>query len=520
MSRDCEVSIHLYEDVAGSSPALPFSAEQKRSIETRLAEIFTPPPEIKKGDSFACQFQFKEEVPGQSFLKSDGTLLKDLQSLGPSGVATGTWATRVLIAQSSDRSIRPQGAMFDIDGRQGCAVFVDAIKTSGMSHQGLLIRTIAHEIGHVFNLAHEDALGQNLQILFDPASKQGINTPQISTDCWEHLLRHDLDSVRPSSGIAFGKRLCKNQHPPADFSGLVASTSSARAEAAPVSLELRIAPGHVYPNPSRPTFVIGEPIHLTFVVTNRAQRTLKVPCAPGTATQDIVVLRLDASGEVESLTPPMLFCTAPSQRSWQRLAPGATAIFLETLLFRNGQLVFPREGTYQLMACLRLHSRWVASPPLAVSIVPPLERRHELSCAIAAHPETGLFVELGGTELSSRIREQLEYLGQTNPKFPLNPLIQLLDGRRDVLAETTTTARSREQLARLAEDPALPSPVRTEADLLLLLDRAQKGDRRAKARLRRRLFDEARLPVTPYAAHLIRRRLRAAQTQSSQEETS
>ena len=511
MIRQTTVSLHLYQGLTGLSSALPFNAAQKTAIETRLTSLFTSPQNIGNGDSFTCNFQFGNDLHGSGADKDDGELLDDLRSLGALSVPAGTWATRVLIAQSSTRSQPPLGVMFDTGGRQGCAVFVDAIRGFGLSHEKLLIRTIAHELGHVFNLAHEDALGQDVQILFDPARNSSINGPAISNDCWEHLLRHDLDSVRPGSGVAFGGRRCSG-HPQASFDA-AASGSSGRGA---VNLQLRIAPGQAYPNPSRPTFVIGEPIYLTLTVTNGSRRAVLVPRAPGTATQEIVVLRLDPSGDRVNLSPPLLFCTPPVQRSWFRLEPGASADFRETLHFRNGELVFPREGRYRLVTALRLRGRWISSEPLTVRIVPPLEKRHERSSAMVAEPEVGLFIELGGSVQSGPMHKQLASLSRSNPKFPLTPLVRLLDGRRDVLAEAKTPVKSRERLEGLAANSALPRPVRAEAELLVLLDSAQKGDRKAGARLRRRLSNEAKLPVAPYTAHLIRRRLESSEPSSSQ----
>lgn len=208
-----------------------------------------------------------------------------------------------------------------------------------------------------------------------------------------------------------------------------------------------------------------------------------------------------------SLSPPLLFCTAPSQRSWQRVESGAAATFRETLLFRRGELVFPREGTYRLIAGLRLRNRWIASDPVMVRIAPPLEKRHERSSAVIAEPEVGLFFELGGTYQSSQTRERLAYLRRTNPKFPLNPMARLLEGRCKVMAEAATPEKTRVQLAEIATASELPKHARAEAKLLLLLDRAQGGDRRSASRLRSHLANEARLPVEPYTAHLMKRQL-------------
>ena len=500
MPRETNVTIHLYEDISDPSSVLPFNDAQKATITQQLTSLFTSPPHLSQSGAFTCRIAFGHDIPGESFRKSDGELLQDLEPLGATAPST-----RVLIAQSSARPLSPQGLMFDVGGRQGCAVFVRAIESSFLADkERLLIRTIAHELGHVFNLAHEDSLQQNRQILFDPASLDGITTPAISDDCWEHLLRHDADSVRPGSGITFGGRRCNSLHPPSDFSVMLAGQSSG---AATPLLKLHAAPGSVYPNPSRPTFVIGEPIHLNLTLTNRSRRALRVPCFPATATQDMIILRLDPAGEIVSLSPPLLFCTAPSQRGWQRVESGSTAIFRETLLFRRGELVFPREGTFRLIAGLRLRGRWIASDPVIVRIAPPLEKRHERSSAVVAEPEVGLFFELGGTYQSSRALERLVYLRRTNPKFPLNPMALLLEGRRKVMAEAATPEKTRAQLAQIASTSALPKRIRTEAELLLLLDRAQDGERRSASRLRRRLADDSRLPVESYTAHLMKHRL-------------
>jgi len=262
----------------------------------------------------------------------------------------------------------------------------------------------------------------------------------------------------------------------------------------------------VYPHPTQPTFVVGEPLFLSLKLENASQRAVFVPRSPGTAMQDMVVQRLDPACCVANLSPPLLYCYPSRPDRWLRIAPGSSATFQETLLFRGGELVFPREGTYQLAARLRLRNRWLSSDAVTVRIAPPLEKRHERSSDLAADPESGLFVELGGS-LSVPARDRLTKLRRDNPKFPLNPLVQLLDARNRVLAEAATPQKDRQRLQQLADDACLPPALRAEAQLPLLLDRAQAGDSQAKKRLRQRLAKRDRLPIAPHAAHLIRRNL-------------
>jgi hypothetical protein len=136
-------------------------------------------------------------------------------------------------------------------------------------------------------------------------------------------------------------------------------------------------------------------------------------------------------------------------------------------------------------------------------IAPPLKRRHESSSALAAHPELGRVIELGGGAVPMSVTQ----LARANPKFPVNAMMGLVIGRQAVLAPKKTPAREQQRLARLATLRTLPRVMRAEAELLLLLDRAQGGDRRAAAKLRTRLADPLHLPIASYPASLMRRRL-------------
>lgn len=493
--RTTRVDVHLHQDAAGD-----FSDAVKQEVVNGVRKIFAFP-------GFAVEPQFvNATLTGSSLKVEDSVLLERLRSLAKPSLPQSAWFTRILIARSSDRAGKTFGVMFDSDRRSGAAVFLKAIKEAGFDPwPPLLIRTMAHELGHVFNLAHEDGTGAR-----DIMNSQGLTpdqlaSPELSERNRGHLLSHEEKSVCPDTDVRFGVRSCKNDHDPADFSDIISSAFGSHPPRK-AFLRLRSEPGAVYPDTSQATYVIGEPVHLTVELVNGSRRSVVLPRWPETATQEVVIYRMGPDGAV-SLIPPHLHCRCDGSAGWARLEPGRSAIFHETLLFRNGELVFPREGTYHLIAGLRLRKRWITSDALTVRVAPPLKRRHEKACEAAADPEAGLFVELGGAMFMDRAFERLERLARTNPKFPLNCQVRLLGGRRAVLAPEPTPPSWQLRLAGLATDRHLPRTVRDEAKLLLLLDRVQEGERPAAARLRQRLSDDLRLPIPIHAATLIRRRL-------------
>jgi hypothetical protein len=500
--RRTQVSVHLYPDVrADGIPELANAME-------RVQQLFDQASQQR----FLLEFVVAPQSPprADSFNLRNDELAADLQQL-PAPVPPGTtWATRLLVAQSSVISSDPAGVIFDSDRRSACAVFASAIRDStSRPFEQLLARTIAHELGHVFNLAHEDGAGDDVMVGGFPTLAQ-VESPVLSSQNAQHLIAHDETSVRPGRS-AFLTRTCMPHPPvgggPGGNQAAGGPTRRNRQRRPKVALRLRLAAGAVYSRAAVPTYVIGEPVHLRVEVVNDSRQTLSVPRGASTATQHLVLQRRESPGGCVNLLPPLLYCGGARRESRQNLPPGLKAVFHETLLFRGGETVFPRVGTYRLTAGLRLRGRWLLSAAETVHVAPPEVPRHERSSAIAAAPDAGLFIELGGAMWLDRAYEKLDRLDRDNPKFPLNRQFRLLTGRSEVLAEAPTPALWRARLAELALDRRAAAAVRAEAQLLLLLDRAQEGDRRSAARLRRRLTDDLRLPVPAYSAALIRRRL-------------
>jgi hypothetical protein len=109
------------------------------------------------------------------------------------------------------------GIMYDVDNRQGAAVFADAIPTDEE-----YLRTLAHEMGHGFNLTHCDGDADpqrdnngnlvrdaNGFIQWNTLGTSIMNQSSalannwdyfFSVDSWVHLTMHPLNEVQPGSG--------------------------------------------------------------------------------------------------------------------------------------------------------------------------------------------------------------------------------------------------------------------------------------------------------------------------------
>jgi hypothetical protein len=103
-------------------------------------------------------------------------------SLMSDSVSDLSWVAHALIVPDlliihHSRYRRPLGLMFDTNsawgrsGRQGCAIAYQRVRTEPR----LYLRTIAHELGHIFNLGHP---GEGTE----PFSPDAINTVMIPTE--------------------------------------------------------------------------------------------------------------------------------------------------------------------------------------------------------------------------------------------------------------------------------------------------------------------------------------------------
>lgn len=509
--RSTQVKLHLFRDVENAAGPPIFDLQRRQRIETGVERLFGFDP------SFKVTADFDEEILTSSSGITTQELAQEMALLPPPPPSTG-WFARVLIARSSILiNPSPLGALFDLGARVGCAVFISTIRSAGFAFEPLLIRTIAHELGHVFNLAHEDGATPLNELMHEgPPTQAQIDHPELRAENRTHLMTHAEAFVRPGGGPFLTTRACI-PHPAPDLGGDAGNSSAARAPR--IALKLHVHRGTVYRQTRVPTLVIGEPLHVTAEVVNDSARPVLVPRWPSTATQNLVLQR-SATGTAARLLPPVLFCCGGGKERWRRLRPGERIAFHETLLFRNGELVFPREGTYELSACLQLRRGWIGSERQKIRVAPPLKRRQERACDLAADPAVGRFVELGGAPDAGGAEGNLAELRRVNPEFPLHAVVRLLHGREAVLAPRSTPLTWRRRLAKLGADRRLPEFVRTEARLLLALDQAQRGDTRAAARLARRLGTEDTVPIPGYSAMLIRRGLQTLMQSNLPEENS
>lgn len=102
--------------------------------------------------------------------------------------------------------------------RRGCALFLTEIDLKdGSGAKGLLKRTLAHELGHVLNLAHEDADGPSIMAARPEVEEMDLRWSEISDT---HLRGHPSWRVVPGGGWG-----CEPDHRerPNDFSSRLIS---------------------------------------------------------------------------------------------------------------------------------------------------------------------------------------------------------------------------------------------------------------------------------------------------------
>jgi hypothetical protein len=271
----------------------------------------------------------------------------------------------LLIADSFDSAPGFFGLMFDDmfrpgssapgtwTPREGAAVFLDAIEGRRGASQTLAeaMFTCVHELGHVFNLQHNDRPSYMYRSatgpLLPPSASQFV-----ADDC--RLLAHCSRSphIWPG-GAAFG-----------DLGDL------ARSERAPDSsngtaLQLRIAV-------SQDAFWRFDPVELDVVLDNQGARFADVPDALDPSYSCFRIWIEEPDGQVRTLRPPRHYC-AP--RGVVRLAPGKGLARDISIFGESGGYTFRRAGPHRLWTSLDIAAgRALCSNVLAVEV---LEQRED-----------------------------------------------------------------------------------------------------------------------------------------------
>jgi hypothetical protein len=401
------------------------------------------------------------------------------------------------------------GVMFDVAGglpRQGCAVFVDAIRagTDEAEQNRRIIQTIVHELGHAFNLVHrfERTLGRADSTSFmnyDWLYRGGNQVEQF----WEQFAyRFDPDELTflrhgPRASVMPGNAPFHS----ADYWGAVPGTRPAFVPAAPTP-GFRLA---LEPPVGGAMLEFGQPVYLQVTLTNRGSEPVALPpgvldvkaghlevlIESGPATSATAAVGADA----RSFVPIMQRCLIDFTGGWQTLDPGYSLTENVSLTFGSGGFTLSQPGTFRLTPLLSItddvqdtaDTRVIRGETLTVQVAYPRSRRDDEHAAMLLQPSVGAWFALGGSDVFSGARDTLseirdERLATSGSSDPIAAAITRslgLDASRPYLRLEEGEYRSRPADTKVAD--ALLSELVTDEAAMASFDRTTAKRTRALA---------------------------------------
>jgi hypothetical protein len=279
------------------------------------------------------------------------------------------------------------------------------------------LRSAAHEVGHVFNQLHQGVEGQADNSIMTPTpalakvlGSAGTFPDDIAlafNDRVKSHLRHLPDpAVRPGAMAVFGNAAAISRIPePADVAWLE-------------MLELSVAP-------SSDRVRLGEPVTLSWTLTNRGRTAVPAPAEP---TVESLVARVnvtDPTGRVTAMRPAEV--DACPQVPIVPLEPGASVGASTTLFWGRDGFAFQTPGRHLVEVILLWE---LAGVPVAVSgehevfvAYPTSDEENEVA-ALLLHPEVGKAVALGDLKPFQRAARRI---GRARAVAGAHPATRALD---------------------------------------------------------------------------------------------
>jgi hypothetical protein len=306
----------------------------------------------------------------------------------PAGVnANACWSSADLHALMM--SVRNPATNLDTDWHMHLVV-VPATMGCG---RGVMYDTIqVHETGHGFNQIHQEQEGgadnsimtttpSVANVLGGPTTGEpGIFPDNINLAFNEHVRHHLVHfpdiAVRPG-GMTFGSGHSSTL-PQAD-----------RTYFAPSELELTldVESSHIE---------LGEPLQLSWTLTNRTDETLPVPNDLGIEAQHTFIDVIDANGLTRNMPS---FVIRTDQASMMALEPGESITGSTRLFWSSNGFAFDKPGHF----AVEVRVIWsIAGIPVGVKAAKhvwvnfPQTQLDNDAAAQLLHPEVGKYVALGG----------------------------------------------------------------------------------------------------------------------------
>ncbi|MEU4160749.1 hypothetical protein [Actinoplanes sp. NPDC026670] len=346
----------------------------------------------------------------------------------PERSGPGWQAQLLMLSHPFDERNGLYGVMFDLVDRprQGCAVFVDEIREQfgDRLEDHHIAWTMAHEVGHVLNLAHRFELEvgrvDSTSVMNYPDKYRGGGR---QAEYWQQFaFGFDPDEV---SFLRHGSR--RAVMPGASPFHDVDYWSTARGA----------KPAHVPPEPDRglvltlvappggPLFELGQPVVLQVLLSNTGGRAVELPrnLLDVKAGFLLVMVERDPGpgparlADARAFAPMMQRCFTDVTPGPQLLTPGATMSRNLNLTYGAEGHQLDRPGLYRLTPMITIADQAgrgfttvIRGEPLLIRVGAPTSREDARDADALLRPEVGAFLAIGGTNRLGAVPDELREL--------------------------------------------------------------------------------------------------------------
>lgn len=311
---------------------------------------------------------------------------------------TGSWHAHVLVVPNIEyqlglQKVRPVGVMYDHHSndpnstpREGCAI---SFRTVSSFDERAYLRTLCHELGHVFNLVHPKDESSprpvSTSIMNQTRDLQQLGTFPDNI-CFEFesfnaewLRAGPANYVRPG-GKPFGSR--------PDHRDVPIEADIGAPPSAGLTFEI---------STRRPSYQVGEPFYIRFSLKNSGGAPAYVDPCLSLHNHTVLLDVTDPSNNTRRFHPLFFQC---SEEQAIELPPGTKLRGNSAVSHDACGQVFDIAGMYKLRAMYVAHAggqfAHVMAEELAVEILPTRSQESTTLADATSIPDVGLFFVLRG----------------------------------------------------------------------------------------------------------------------------
>lgn len=253
------------------------------------------------------------------------------------------------------------GALYNSVPREGCAIFLDAIsriRRSDSDFRSEVVFTAIHELGHVFNLWHENSP--------DNFMAQSVEEGPFELPAYFFLRRHQsfLSGASTSKyvqpgGARYGSRGSNGPRELNPYNNVASSS--------PIAIKISIA---------QDTFWSYEPVELDISVRlKRHSGKLEIPDKIDPGYEEFKILVTQPDGTIFRYRSPRIYCRNTATIA---LEQGASFDRDISIFGQSGGYTFSQPGHYRIQVFFEYkRTKWVKSNILDVTVKEPGRRTSE-----------------------------------------------------------------------------------------------------------------------------------------------